>query len=102
MSNPLLEPRNAGAGAQASGVPVLALRPREAAKALGVSERTLWSWTGDGLIPCVRIGTGRTVLYPVEMLRRWLEEQMKSSPPRHPPADAPGESGGTGTSWTTT
>lgn len=91
MSNPLLEPRNAGAGAQASGVPVLALRPREAAKALGVSERTLWSWTGDGLIPCVRVGASRTVLYPVDMLRRWLEEQVKS-PPTHPPPTPPAES----------
>jgi excisionase family DNA binding protein len=45
----------------------LALRPREAAKALGISPRLLWQLTHDGVIPCVRVGGGkrRTVLYPV-------------------------------------
>ncbi len=52
----------------------LALRPREAAKMLGVSPRTLWGWTQAGLIPCARVGTGgrKTVLYPVADLRAWL------------------------------
>jgi excisionase family DNA binding protein len=48
----------------------LALRPREAAKALGVSERSLWEWTHRGDVPHVRIG--RTILYPVDALRNWL------------------------------
>jgi len=52
-----------------------ALRPREAAKALGVSERTLWTWTRQRAIPHVR--RGKTILYPVDMLRRWLDEQTK-------------------------
>lgn len=30
----------------------LALRPREAAKALGISPRLLWQLTKDGRIPC--------------------------------------------------
>lgn len=51
----------------------LALRPREAAKAIGVSTRTLWTWTTAGRVPHVRIG--RAVLYPVEGLRRWLEAE---------------------------
>jgi excisionase family DNA binding protein len=51
----------------------LALRPREAAKALGVSERTLWGWTHVGTVPHVRIG--RTILYPVDALRDWLKQQ---------------------------
>ncbi|MCA8998864.1 MAG: helix-turn-helix domain-containing protein [Planctomycetaceae bacterium] len=59
----------------------LALRPREAAKALGISPRLLWQLTNDGHIPCVRIGTGKrkTVLYPVNVLEDWLEEQSKAT-----------------------
>jgi excisionase family DNA binding protein len=55
----------------------LALRPREAAKALGISTRHLWQLTKDGLIPCVRIGSGKrkTVLYPVAQLQAWLARQ---------------------------
>jgi excisionase family DNA binding protein len=53
----------------------LALRPREAARLLGVSERFLWSLTKTGAIPCVRLGTGkrRTVRYPVSTINQWLE-----------------------------
>jgi excisionase family DNA binding protein len=55
----------------------LALRPREAAKALGISARHLWQLTRDGHIPCVRVGSGkrRTVLYPVADLQEWLTRQ---------------------------
>lgn len=49
----------------------LSLRPREAARALGVSERTLWTLTHRGEVPHVRVG--RAVLYPLESLRKWLE-----------------------------
>jgi excisionase family DNA binding protein len=55
----------------------LALRPREAAKALGISPRLLWQLTKDGRIPCVRVGSGKrkTVLYPVAALQDWLARQ---------------------------
>ena len=53
--------------------PRLALRPREAARALGIGERLLWSKTNAGEIPHVRLG--RAVVYPVDELRRWLTEQ---------------------------
>jgi excisionase family DNA binding protein len=53
--------------------PCLAMRPREAAAALGVSERTLWTWTNEGTIPHVR--RGKTIMYPVSALTRWLDEQ---------------------------
>ena len=55
----------------------LALRPRDAAKALGISARTLWEWTRDGRVPCVRVGGGRrkVVLYPVDQLQTWLQQQ---------------------------
>jgi excisionase family DNA binding protein len=57
----------------------LALRPREAAKALGISARTLWGLTAPrGPIPCVRLGSGkRTVLYPTADLQAWLSREAK-------------------------
>jgi len=52
----------------------LALRPAEAARALGIGERTLRQ-----LLPTLpHVRAGGTVLLPVEGLRRWLEEQAKS------------------------
>ena len=56
----------------------LALRPREAAKALSISERHLWQLAHDGVIPCVRIGSGKrpTVLYPLDVLQSWLSQQV--------------------------
>lgn len=59
----------------------LALRPREAARTLGVSPRTLWQWTNAGLIPCARVGTGKrkTVLYPVTELQAWLARQADAT-----------------------
>jgi excisionase family DNA binding protein len=53
--------------------PCLAMRPREAAKALGISERLLWEWTNRGEVPHIRVG--KAILYPVDVLRRWLDEQ---------------------------
>lgn len=53
----------------------LSLRPREAAKAIGISVRTLWTLTKQGEIPHTRLG--RSVLYPVEALRRWLQERSQ-------------------------
>jgi excisionase family DNA binding protein len=59
----------------------LALRPREAAKALGISPRFLWQLTTDGHIPCVRVGSGkrRTVLYPLAELQAWLTRQAATA-----------------------
>ena len=53
----------------------LALRMRELAKVLGVSIRTLWGWTKTGAIPHIRIGGA--ILYPVDSIRQWLQEQAK-------------------------
>ena len=59
--------------------PPLALRPREAAKALGISSRHLWQLTHDGEIPHVRVGSGRrkTVLYSLAELQAWLALKSK-------------------------
>jgi hypothetical protein len=62
-------------------VELLALRPREAAKALGISARTLWGLSAPrGPIPCVRVGSGRrqVVLYPLPDLQAWLSRQVEA------------------------
>jgi excisionase family DNA binding protein len=58
----------------------LALRPREAAKALGISPRLLWQLTHDGVIPCVKVGSGKrkSVLYPTAELQAWLGRQAQA------------------------
>jgi len=63
---------------QTEPVPRLALRPREAAIALGISERALWKLTAEGVIPVVKIG--RSKLYPVAGLRQWLAERAEAAP----------------------
>ncbi len=55
----------------------LGLRPREAAKALGIGERLLWSKTNAGEIPHLRVG--RAIVYPVGLLQDWLAEQAAKS-----------------------
>lgn len=62
-----------------SAVPCLALRPKDAARALGIGERLLWSKTNIGEIPHVRIG--RAVVYPVELLREYLTSSAKGVKP---------------------
>ena len=51
--------------------PRLLLRPREAAAALSISERLLWTLTNTGEIPAVRIN--RSVRYDPQDLARWIE-----------------------------
>ena len=45
----------------------------EAAQALGVCERTLDTYTKEGTIPSLRIGS--RVLYSVQALEQWIAEQ---------------------------
>jgi excisionase family DNA binding protein len=61
--------------------PPLALRPRDAARMLAVSPRTLWAWTHAGIIPSVRVGTGKrkTVLYSVTDLQAWLTRHAETA-----------------------
>jgi len=53
----------------------LLLTAREAAEALAISPRKLWSMTNAGEIPCVRIG--RSVRYDVADLREFIDAQKK-------------------------
>lgn len=55
---------------------LLLMKPRDAAKALGISERSLWSISEPrGDIPVVRIG--RSVRYSVRDLEAWIDAQKK-------------------------
>ena len=58
-------------------IPCLSLRPRDAAKALGISERLLWEWTNQGIVPHVRLG--KRIVYPVDSLREWLRRQARNN-----------------------
>ncbi len=51
--------------------------PREAAAALGVCEKTLYTLTKSGQLPAVRIG--RSVRYAVEDLQAFVERAKKFS-----------------------
>jgi excisionase family DNA binding protein len=47
--------------------------PREAAAALSISTRTLWTLTNRGELQCVRIG--RSVRYKISTLREFAERK---------------------------
>jgi excisionase family DNA binding protein len=51
----------------------LLLTAREAAAALSISARKLWSLTASGEVPHVRIG--RAVRYPVDELAEWVVQR---------------------------
>ncbi len=51
----------------------IALRAREAAKAIGISPRLLATLTAQRRVPFVRLN--RVIIYPVPALERWLLEQ---------------------------
>ena len=59
----------------------LAMRPKDAAKALGIGERLLWSMTNRGEIPHLKVG--KAVLYPVAELERWLSERAQEEGGKH-------------------
>lgn len=50
----------------------LLLSPRQASRALAISERTLWSLTKSGAVPHIRIG--KLVRYPVDGLKKYIEQ----------------------------
>ena len=52
---------------------VLLWKAAEAAQALTISRRKLWTMTNAGEIPCVRLG--RAVRYDPAALRLWIESQ---------------------------
>jgi len=55
----------------------LLITPGEAALALSVSPRKLWSLTNAGQIPCVRLG--RCMRYSPADLQDWIDGQRRSA-----------------------
>lgn len=55
----------------------LAVRAKQAAKLLSLSERTLWSWTNAGRIKHVR--AGRIILYRLCDLEEFLAERTRGN-----------------------
>lgn len=51
----------------------LLLTALEAARALGISQRTLWTLTARGEIPCIKLG--RLNRYPRAALEEWIAER---------------------------
>ena len=70
-------PDTPAADAGRDDMPRLALRPKDAARALGIGERKLWELTADRTsgIPVVRFG--KAILYPVRELADWLAQQVE-------------------------
>ena len=78
--------RAAPAAARAAAPPPRLLLDRaEAAEALHVCPRTLWTLTRDGQIPHLRLG--RQVRYSLRALEQWVSEHSTVVPA--PPAEAP-------------
>jgi len=66
-------PSNTPSGSTAK--PALLLTPKQAAEALAIGPRKLWSMTASGEIPHLRIG--RSVRYPVDALHQWIDDQKR-------------------------
>jgi excisionase family DNA binding protein len=58
---------------------LLLLTPPEAAKALAMSVRSLWSYTAAGAIQSVRLG--RSVRYSITALERFIAEREAATNP---------------------
>ena len=66
-----------------AALPKIALRAKEAARALGIGERKLWELTNRGLIPHVRLPDCKCILYPTDQLREWLADQSRPANGQH-------------------
>jgi excisionase family DNA binding protein len=54
------------------------LTPPQAARALSISGRTLWTLTNEGKIPHLRVG--RQIRYGVAALEEWIAKQSAAAP----------------------
>jgi excisionase family DNA binding protein len=75
--------------------PPLLVDSREAARLLGVSERTLWTLKDSGQVRAINIG--RSVRYPVSELERYIRRQLDAqAPPAELRRTGPVRGGATG------
>jgi excisionase family DNA binding protein len=63
-----------------TGADRILVRSPAAAETLSISERTLWTLTAEGELPCVRIG--KAVRYRPEALKEWAEAREKGGADR--------------------
>ncbi len=71
----------------ACDVPLLLLTRREAAAALRISERLLWTMSEPrGDIPVIQLG--RSIRYSVEALQQWIAQQQEHPNPNRSAAGA--------------
>ena len=59
----------------------LLISPRDAAQALGISERTLWTITQRGDLPHLKIG--RLVRYSITDVQNWIEQTKQNGQADH-------------------
>lgn len=55
----------------------LAMCVADAARAVGVSTRTLWAEIAGNRLQCVRLGTRRRTVVRMDDLREWLDAQTE-------------------------
>lgn len=55
----------------------LLLSPREAAKALSICEKTLYTLTKKGELPAIRIG--RAVRYSLDDIKQWIKKSLENN-----------------------
>ncbi len=65
----------AAKSAEDGAVPQLALRPKDAARALGIRERKMWEITADRTSGIPHVRFGKAILYPVRELQDWLAQR---------------------------
>ncbi len=65
----------------AKSIPPLCVGIRQAARLLGISERTVWNLVGEGQLPYIQPGgKGGKILFRVSSLEAWLGEHETRAP----------------------
>ena len=62
--------------------PRLALRPKDAARAIGIGQRKLWEITADQTSGIPHVRFGKAIVYPVADLTGWLSEKARAQTKR--------------------
>jgi len=62
---------------QVTTIERILLSPKEAAKSMGICERTLYALTRRGELPVIRIG--RAVRYSTDDIKAWIKKSKKFS-----------------------
>ena len=57
----------------------LLLKPCEVAQLTGLGRSTTYSLIRSGVIPSIRIGSGRLVRVPLDALRQWIDGCLRES-----------------------